>query len=194
MARFGLSRRSDGRRPEATLIVVAAGVWLSSLVHSDERRGPSRDWLATILAREIEIAEPAPFLVEIAGAVARQTGLSHLGAGVIDRATAGDRGSASRKAREVHRLTGFCLLHTREVLERIGFLDENFGLGCYEDFDYCVRIRQAGLRLVVAQDVFIHHHGGAAFKENGLVASSAARRNRDLFLEKWRKKSLARLQ
>ena len=60
-------------------------MWLSSLVHSDERRGPSRDWLATILAREIEIAEPAPFLVEIAGAVARQTGLSDLGATVIER-------------------------------------------------------------------------------------------------------------
>ena len=37
------------------------------------------------MARESEIAEPAPFLVEIAGAVARRTGLSDLGADVIER-------------------------------------------------------------------------------------------------------------
>jgi hypothetical protein len=37
-----------------------------------------------------------------------------------------------------------------------------------EDGDRCLRIRDAGHRLVVAQEPFGHHHGHPTFEENGV--------------------------
>ena len=45
---------------------------------------------------------------------------------------------------ETHRIIGFCMLIKREVIDKIGMLDERFGPGGYEDYDFCLRIRQAG--------------------------------------------------
>jgi GT2 family glycosyltransferase len=40
---------------------------------------------------------------------------------------------------DTDRLVGFCLLIHRELLDRIGGLDERFGIGCFDDDDYCLR-------------------------------------------------------
>ena len=59
----------------------------------------------------------------------------------------------------------FCVMFTRNVYERVGDLDEAFGRGFFEDDDYCRRIEQIGLRIVCAEDVFIHHHLSASFNK-----------------------------
>jgi tetratricopeptide (TPR) repeat protein len=83
------------------------------------------------------------------------------------------------------RLTGFCLLVRREVLDRIGRLDECFGTGYFEDDDLCVRAREAGFRLLVALDVFVHHFGGRTFQQLGLDARERLEANFHLFRAKW---------
>ena len=55
---------------------------------------------------------------------------------------------------DVNRLVGFCLLIKREVIDAIGLLDEQFGIGCFEDDDYCLRAIAAGFRAVIAGDAF----------------------------------------
>ncbi|MDE1976674.1 MAG: glycosyltransferase family 2 protein [Elusimicrobia bacterium] len=82
-------------------------------------------------------------------------------------------------------ITGFCFLVKREAVDRIGFLDERFGLGIYEDYDYCMRLRQAGYGILMAQDVFIHHSWHRTFKHNGVDSLEAEANNRDLFIHKW---------
>ena len=78
-------------------------------------------------------------------------------------------------------LVGFCLLVRRDVVERLGGLDEIFGQGNYEDTDYCLRAFLAGYRSVVAQDCFIHHVGSASFDAAGVDYATADRRQlRDL--------------
>ncbi|MDE2490205.1 MAG: glycosyltransferase family 2 protein, partial [Elusimicrobia bacterium] len=84
----------------------------------------------------------------------------------------------------VARLTGFCFLLKREAMDRVGLLDERFGVGTYEDFDYCLRLRQAGYDLVVARDAFVRHHGHKTFGGFEAMAARAAA-NRELFLDKW---------
>ncbi len=69
------------------------------------------------------------------------------------------------------RLLGFCLLVTSEAVRRIGFVDERFGLGGYEDIDYCYRLARAGYRLAVAEGVFVHHELHATFRANGVDVS-----------------------
>ncbi len=93
------------------------------------------------------------------------------------------------RARSVHRLTGFCVLHPRDVVEAIGGLDERFGMGCYEDFDFCLRLVQSGRELLLAEDVFLHHHGNKSFTENK-VSSRHVETNRRIFIDKWCHKSL----
>ena len=40
----------------------------------------------------------------------------------------------------------FCVLLRREVYEKVGEMDEQFGVGYFEDTDYCCRVARAGLR------------------------------------------------
>lgn len=94
------------------------------------------------------------------------------------------------QAEGVHRLTGFCVLVKREAVRLVGVLDERFGLGTYEEFDYCLRLRQAGYDLAVARDVFVRHHGHKSFGGFAAMASLAGQ-NRELFLDKWCRQALA---
>ncbi|MFH1624466.1 MAG: glycosyltransferase, partial [Pseudomonadota bacterium] len=86
---------------------------------------------------------------------------------------------------EVARIVGFCMLIKREVIEKVGSLDEQFGSGNYEDDDYCYRARLSGCRLMVAGDVFVHHFGSQTFIGNGIDYRKQMERNRRLFFEKW---------
>jgi GT2 family glycosyltransferase len=55
-------------------------------------------------------------------------------------------------------LNGFCLLFRREVLQQVGYFDEeHFGQGYGEENDYCIRARKAGWELALADDVYIYH-------------------------------------
>lgn len=65
----------------------------------------------------------------------------------------------------LHTAAFFCVMMPRSTYERVGSLDEAFGRGFFEDDDYCRRVEQAGLRVVCAEDVFIHHHLSASFKK-----------------------------
>ena len=87
------------------------------------------------------------------------------------------------QSREVHRLIAFCLLIKREVVDRVGLLDERFGPGGYEDYDYCLRVRQAGYKLLLAKDVFVHHYGAKGYQ--GMDYSHHRRINREILARKW---------
>jgi GT2 family glycosyltransferase/Tfp pilus assembly protein PilF len=83
------------------------------------------------------------------------------------------------------RIVGFCMLFRRELADRIGFLDESFGTGNFEDDDLCLRSELAGFRNLIAGDVFIHHFGSRSFAGNGIDYHSALSGNRKKFDEKW---------
>ncbi len=66
------------------------------------------------------------------------------------------------KGQETRLLIGFCLAARRSVLRELGNLDSNLFLG-NDDLDLSLRLRQKGLKLLVATDVFVHHFGQVSF-------------------------------
>ena len=85
----------------------------------------------------------------------------------------------------VERLVGFCLLMRRALLDEVGLLDEQFGLGNFEDDDFCLRARRAGYKLAIAQDAFVHHFGSRTFAGQGVDLPALLRENEAKFQRKW---------
>jgi GT2 family glycosyltransferase len=65
---------------------------------------------------------------------------------------------------EADMLGFFCVAMRRDLIKSIGLLDESFGIGFYEDDDFCIRAKKAGFKLVCREDVFVYHKGSATFK------------------------------
>lgn len=87
---------------------------------------------------------------------------------------------------EVEMLALFCAALRRDVYEKIGPLDERFGIGMFEDDDYAVRVRRAGYKLLCVDDVFVHHKGRASFSLlDTRVYEGTFAENRRRFETKW---------
>ncbi|WP_214510685.1 glycosyltransferase [Pseudomonas brassicacearum] len=88
---------------------------------------------------------------------------------------------------DISMLAMFCVAFRRGILEEVGYLDEAFGIGMFEDDDYSRRVQAAGYRTVCAEDAFIHHYGQASFRK--LIASGEYQalwdKNQAYFESKW---------
>jgi len=88
---------------------------------------------------------------------------------------------------DIHMLAMFCVAMRRDVFEEVGELDEQFGIGMFEDDDYSIRVKQKGYRVICAADTFVHHFGQAAFGK--LIRTGHYDRifdeNREKFERKW---------
>jgi len=60
---------------------------------------------------------------------------------------------------DVDAVSGAVMLVRTEVLQRVGLLDEKFFFS-FEDIDYCLRVRQAGFRILCVPDAIAYHEGG----------------------------------
>ncbi|MCL5024013.1 MAG: glycosyltransferase family 2 protein [Nitrospirae bacterium] len=92
--------------------------------------------------------------------------------------------SGGQATLDAYRLDFCCVAIARKAIEKTGLLDEGFGLGYYEDFDYSLRVKEKGFRLCVAEDVFIYHRGSAAFGRLPCEARQLLRRNKRRIVEK----------
>ena len=89
------------------------------------------------------------------------------------------------RADEFDFIKGFCLLIPRAVFAKVGFFDERFGKGNFEDDDYCVRVRCHGWRTLIAHDSFIHHYGSVSFNQEDVDWKALMLENQRKFTEKW---------
>ncbi len=90
--------------------------------------------------------------------------------------------------RDVARLVGFCMLIRDRVVRDVGTFDEAYGIGNFEDDDYCLRTLRAGYRLCVAEDSFVFHYGNRTFAGMGIVDGEwkgLIEENQALFERKW---------
>jgi len=62
-------------------------------------------------------------------------------------------------------LVFFCVMISRAVLDKVGCLDEEFGVGLGDDDEYCYRAQQAGFELCFLGDLVILHHHKVTFRQ-----------------------------
>jgi GT2 family glycosyltransferase len=94
---------------------------------------------------------------------------------------AGDHESLSRC--DVDYCSGAFLLTPRDIWERLGGFDEAFTPGYYEDADYCMRLHQAGLRVVFEPSVAVDHFENGSEVKIG-DALRISERNRQTFRDR----------
>jgi GT2 family glycosyltransferase/tetratricopeptide (TPR) repeat protein len=93
----------------------------------------------------------------------------------------------SLAAAEFGFIKGFCHLIPRRVFAKVGFYDERFGKGNFEDDDYCLRVRYHGFRALFADDVFIHHYGSVSFNQESVDWRALMIENQKKYEAKWAK-------
>ncbi|MDD5136154.1 MAG: glycosyltransferase family 2 protein [Candidatus Omnitrophica bacterium] len=90
----------------------------------------------------------------------------------------------TNKVQELHCCRFFCTVIKREVLEKLGPLDEIYHLGYFDDTDYCKRAQGLGYRTARAKGAYVYHKENTSFKK--LRDNSALfKANEKIFLERW---------
>jgi GT2 family glycosyltransferase len=76
---------------------------------------------------------------------------------------------------ELPTAVGFCMAIARRALDRLGLFDEDsFGIGYGEENDFSMRAREAGMRNVLCDDVYVVHLGGRSFGPLGFKPDEAS--------------------
>lgn len=100
------------------------------------------------------------------------------------------------------RLIFFCVVIRTNLYQEFQGLDEDFGLGYFEDTDFVYRARKAGKQLVITEEVFIYHRGRGSFSQVSGAVRTLMKKNKKLFKKKhghgednehWRIKNLQAL-
>ena len=84
---------------------------------------------------------------------------------------------------EVDSVCGACLLVRRQVVRRIGLLDERFFM-YGEDLDWCMRTHQAGWTVRYEPGIVVQHQHGTASRKRALRTTFHFFRAMDLFYRK----------
>lgn len=89
---------------------------------------------------------------------------------------------------EVDSLTGAFMLLRKEVIDKVGLLDENFFM-YGEDIDWCFRIKEAGWKIIYYSDAEIIHLKGGSSKKKRLKTIYEFHRAMILFYNKHYRRS-----
>lgn len=104
---------------------------------------------------------------------------------------------------QTDRLIFFCVVIRSRLYQNFHGLDEEFGLGYYEDTDFVYRAVKSGKQLLITEEVFVYHKGKGSFSKKSGAVRKLMKRNRKLFKRKhghgettdhWRIKNLQALE
>lgn len=85
-------------------------------------------------------------------------------------------------------LAFFCVAIRKSVYSQVGPISLDYGLGFFEDDDYCKRVKEAGWAMAAVEDSFVHHHLSASFnKLKNNKKEELMRNNKAIFEKKWGK-------
>lgn len=83
--------------------------------------------------------------------------------------------------REMYAVTGAAFMTRRNLFRKIGGFDTAYGLGTFEDVEYCVRLRHLGKKVIYNPLVSGTHHVGGATVAGANAGGFALQQNQQLF-------------
>ncbi len=86
---------------------------------------------------------------------------------------------------EVDSVIGACMVVSREVVDQVGLLDEDYFL-FLEETDWCFRMKKAGMKIYHIPDAEIIHHQGKSARKKTALSKIEYYRSRYLFFKKHR--------
>lgn len=86
---------------------------------------------------------------------------------------AGSLKSFKGQMQELYTCRGFCMVVTKDVIGRVGLLDEIYHVGYFDDTDYCKRAQKLGYKTARAKGAYVYHKENVSFK--------TLKNNKDLF-------------
>ncbi len=95
-----------------------------------------------------------------------------------------DAGGMDVSCLSAYRLDFCFVCLRRSVYQALGGFDEAYNPGYYEDFDYSLRVRDSGHGVLIAENTFIYHEGGATFGRDSKEKKLLIKRNKKYFLSK----------
>ncbi len=100
------------------------------------------------------------------------------GGGYVDNSGAA-RHSYAKKESDAEQVGGAALFFKKEVLKKIGELDEGFNPIYFEETDFCTRAKRAGFRIVFTpKSKVVHFEGGIMKKQPGKGSVVTINKNR----------------
>lgn len=91
------------------------------------------------------------------------------------------------QVREVEGVVFACAYIKREVLNKVGLLDEDY-FAYFEDTDYCFKAREKGYKTVCSGDVTLVHFQNVSTSENKVSFSNIFLKSQGVFKRKWGRK------
>lgn len=89
-----------------------------------------------------------------------------------------------KKPTQAPSIQGACVMVTRDSFSKVGFLDENMPLGA-DDFDYSIRMKDAGYKLFVVEQAYVFHQGHASGPGNEKSWNEIGGKSWDFFNKKY---------
>ena len=84
-------------------------------------------------------------------------------------------------------VVGNCLMITKDCIEKVGYLDEAYGMGYGEETDYQFKAMEKGFEAKIAIDTYVFHKSEASFGTSK-EKQERLKKNRNLFFERWGEK------
>lgn len=95
-------------------------------------------------------------------------------------------GEKSGGVQEMSTCRGFCMLLRREVIGKVGLLDESFDIGFFEETDYCKRAASKGYVMARAKAAYVYHKESQSFNKRS-DREELFKRNEKIYFERWGK-------
>jgi GT2 family glycosyltransferase len=84
----------------------------------------------------------------------------------------------------IERADFFCVAIRKIIWEELNGLDLSYGKGYYEDYDFCVRAKSLGTKIVMLEDVLVYHAGSASFRWD-VQQKKIIKANKNIFIKKF---------
>jgi len=92
-------------------------------------------------------------------------------------------GEATKTTDSFTFLPFWCCLIKREVFDRIGFIDESYGKGFWEDVTFCLTAKKAGFKMGITEGTGVEHLYHRTFRAEGYDLAKEYEEKRKIFLK-----------